>query len=462
MGADMMPALFTDLYELNMAQAYVAEGMRQPAVFELAYRKLPKLRNYILAGGIADAVRFLSEFRFRADELNWLEGQRGFSRRFIASLENLRFTGDVYAVPEGTAIFPNEPMLQVIAPIMEAQLAETALLNLIHFQSVVLSKASRIVTSARGRLVVDFGSRRAPGSDAAISVARATYLAGGTGTSNVLAGKLWGIPVFGTMAHSYIQAHETEEDAFEAFASLYPGTTLLVDTYDTLEGVSLLIDLKKRLGERFRVRAIRLDSGDLATLARDSRRLLDQAGLRDVTIFASSGLDEYHIARLIESGAPIEGFGVGTKLAVCADSPELDMAYKLVEYAGKGRFKLSSAKTLYPGRKQVFRQIRDLHFVADTIGRFDEDLPGTPLLRPVMLAGKAIALPDLEQSRRHVQRELAQLPPQLLHLDQAAQLYPVSFSERLQADLDALRKHAEPRRATVAGSCPDGDTTANR
>ncbi|HVW84089.1 MAG TPA: nicotinate phosphoribosyltransferase, partial [Bryobacteraceae bacterium] len=251
----MRPALFTDLYELNMAQAYRSEGMRQTAVFELAYRKLPDRRNYILAGGIADAVRFLSEFRFSEEELAWLKTQPGFSEPFIASLEQLRFTGDVYAVPEGTLVFPNEPLLQVIAPITEAQVVETALLNLIHFESLVLTKAARIVSAARGREVVDFGSRRAPGEDAALSVARAIWLAGGHGTSNVLAGKLWGIPVFGTMAHSYIQAHETEEDAFCAFASMNPETTLLVDTYDTLRGVQLVIDLKRKMGDRFRVRA---------------------------------------------------------------------------------------------------------------------------------------------------------------------------------------------------------------
>lgn len=435
----MIPALFTDLYELNMGQAYRAEGMAGKAVFELAYRKLPDHRNYIVAAGLADVLQFLARFRFTMDELDWLRGQGGFSDAFVSSLENFRFTGDVYAAPEGTPVFPNEPLLQVVAPIAEAQLVETALLNMVHFQSLALTKAERIVRAARGRQVVDFGSRRAPGADAALSVARAMYLAGGHGTSNVLAGRTWGIPILGTMAHSYIQAHETETGALEAFASLYPDTTLLVDTYDTLEGVRLVVDLKRRLGDRFRISAVRLDSGDLAALAREARRVLDEAGLGEVTIFASSGLDEYQIAHLVETGAPIDAFGVGTKMAVSADVPELDMAYKLVEYAGKGRFKLSRGKTLYPGRKQIFRQIRDSRMAGDTIGRFHESLPGTPLLRLSMLAGKIQPQPSLEESRHYMQKQMAQLPGELLSLEAAAGPYPVHFSENLKNDLESLR-----------------------
>lgn len=422
----MISALFTDLYELHMAQAYRAEGMNQTAVFEVAYRRLPECRDYIVAAGLADALEFLSRFRFTPEELTWLRMDSGLSESFIESLEDLRFSGDVYAVPEGTPVFPNEPLLRVVAPIIEAQLVETALLNCIHFQSLALTKAARIVAAAKGRLVVDFGSRRAPGTDAALSVARALYLAGGHGTSNVLAARKWGIPAFGTMAHSYIQAHDRESGAFEAFASLYPETTLLVDTYDTLEGVRKVVDLWKRPGDRFRIGAVRLDSGDMASLARETRRILDEGGLKDVTIFASSGLDEYQIARLVDGRAPIDGFGVGTKLAVCADSPELDMAYKLVEYAGRGRFKLSHNKILYPGRKQVFREMP-----GDTIGRFDEHIPGVPLLRPAMLAGRMRPLPTLSESRDYMREQLAQLP---------AGPRAVDFSESLRHDLESLRQ----------------------
>jgi nicotinate phosphoribosyltransferase len=448
----MATALFTDLYELNMAQAYRSEGMCAKAVFELAYRKLPERRNYIAAAGLADALRYLSRFQFTRDELDWLSGQSNLSETFVESLESVRFTGDVYAVPEGTPVFPHEPLLQVIAPITEAQLVEAALLNMIHFQSLVLTKAARIVHAAKGRPVVDFGSRRAPGADAALSVARATWLAGGQGTSNLLAGRTWDIPVFGTMAHSYIQAHAAESQAFEAFARQNPRSTLLVDTYDTLEGVRQVVDLKRRLGDRFLIAGVRLDSGDLASLARQTRRILDEGGLQDVTIFASSGLDEYKIARLIEAGAPIDAFGVGTKLAVCADAAELDMAYKLVEYAGQGRLKLSEGKALYPGRKQVFRQILDGRLVGDTIGRFDENLPGEPLLRPAILAGAVQPQPALGESRRYMQRQLAQLPQELLSLETAPAAYPVSFSQRLEHDREHCRIQAAPAEASCRRS----------
>ncbi|HYL38730.1 MAG TPA: nicotinate phosphoribosyltransferase [Bryobacteraceae bacterium] len=432
--------LFTDLYELTMAQAYFAEHMQEAAVFELAFRELPQNRNYILASGIGDVIDFVTDFRFTAGDLDYLRSLGQFSGEFLKRLEQVRFSGDIYAIPEGTAVFPNEPLVQVIAPILEAQLLETFVLNQIHFQSLAAAKAARVVTAAQGRMVVDFGSRRAHGTDAALKVARATYLAGGAGTSNLLAGRLYGIPVFGTMAHSYVQAHDDELASFEAFTRLYPDTTLLVDTYDTLEGVRKVIDLSRKLGGCFRVRAVRLDSGDLAGLAVAARRMLDEAGLRNVTIFASSGLDEYKIQKLVESGAPIDAFGVGTKLAVSADAPDLDMAYKLVEYAGQGRFKLSARKVLYPGRKQVFRQIDQGCMLRDVIGRFDERLPGEALLQPVVERGLPVGRISLLESRQRFQSEWARLPDELRGLAPARRPYPVSISERLQADFEAVRE----------------------
>ncbi|MDQ2950293.1 MAG: nicotinate phosphoribosyltransferase, partial [Acidobacteriota bacterium] len=425
-------ALFTDLYELTMAQAYAAEHMGQVAVFELAFRKMPANRNYIVAAGIGDVLDFLSTFRFHDQELDYLRQRGEFSEAFLRLLKDLRFTGDVYALPEGTLVFPNEPIVQVIAPVMEAQLMETFVLNQVHFQSLAVAKAARVVEAAKGRGVVDFGSRRAHGTDAAIKVARAAYLAGGAGTSNVLAGQIYGIPVFGTMAHSYVQAHESESASFDAFARLYPETTLLVDTYDTLEGVRKVIHLSQKLGQQFRVRAVRLDSGDLGALAKETRKMLDDAGLRHVTIFASSSLDEYEIRRLVNTGAPIDTFGVGTKLAVMEDASHLDMAYKLVEYAGKGRLKLSTSKVLYPGRKQVFRQVENGRMVGDAIGRFDEQLPGEPLLQPLMRQGVPTTRIDLEVSRQCCQRELERLPDHLRKLDPSPAPYMVSFSECLQ------------------------------
>jgi nicotinate phosphoribosyltransferase len=433
-------ALFTDLYELTMAQAYRAEGMDQIAVFELAFRETPQNRNYIVAAGFQDVLDFLTGFHFSAEELDYLRGNSEFSEAFLKGLERLRFTGDVYAVPEGTLVFPNEPLLQVIAPITEAQLIETFVLNQVHFQSIAATKAARVVSAAQGRAIVDFGSRRSHGMDSALKVARATYLAGGDGTSNVLAGKLYGIPVFGTMAHSYIQAHDDEFASFDSFARLYPETTLLVDTYDTLAGVRKVVELSQKLGGRFQVRAVRLDSGDLGGLAVDTRRMLDEAGLQRVKIFASSGLDEYKIQKLVQTGAPIDAFGVGTKLAVIADAPDLDMAYKLVEYGGKGRLKLSAKKLLYPGRKQIFRQIENGQMVRDVIGRFNEPLAGEPLLKPLLLHGQPTNQIELGESREHLQRELERLPVHLRGLQSAPTPYPVHFSEQLKIDLNAIRK----------------------
>lgn len=431
--------LFTDLYELTMAQAYAAEHMHQAAVFELTFRKMPANRNYIVAAGIGDVLDFLANFHFDDEELGHLRELGGFSEAFLNQLKDLRFTGDVYALPEGTLAFQNEPIVQVIAPILEAQLMETYILNQIHFQSLAVAKAARVVEAARGRSVVDFGSRRAHGADAAVKVARATYLVGGAGTSNVLAGEMYGIPVFGTMAHSYVQAHDSEAASFEAFAALYPETTLLVDTYDTIEGVRRVVDLSRKLGDRFRVRAVRLDSGDLGALASEARKLLDDAGLQQVTIFASSSLDEYEIQKLVNSGAPIDAFGVGTKLAVMEDASHLDMAYKLVQYGGKGRLKLSTSKVLHPGRKQVFRQVKNGRMLGDMIGRFDEQLPGEPLLQPVMRQGVPTTRIDLEESRLRFQRELALLPGELRAIDPSPVTYAVSFSACLDRDLDRIR-----------------------
>jgi nicotinate phosphoribosyltransferase len=430
-------ALFTDLYELTMAQAYHAEHMDQLAVFELVFREMPPARNYIVAAGFADVLEFLTQFRFTDDELDYLRSYQEFSREFLEQLAALRFSGDAYAVPEGTIVFPNEPLLQVIAPITEAQLIETFVLNQVHFQSLAATKAARVVSAAQGRSVVDFGSRRAHGTDAALKVARATYLAGGDGTSNVLAARMYDIPAVGTVAHSYVQAHDSESASFESFASLYPQTTLLVDTYDTLEGVHKVIELSRKLGQGFHVRAVRLDSGDLGRLAVQARQMLDEAGLQRVKIFASSGLDEYKIHELVKSGAPIDAFGVGTKLAVMAGAPELDMAYKLVEYAGKGRLKLSTHKVLYPGRKQVFRQIENGRMAGDVIGRFDERLPGEPLLQPLLRHGQPAARVDLKESRRRLRHELERLPAHLRDLEAASPPYHVIFSENLQTDFES-------------------------
>ena len=432
---DRNAALLTDQYQLTMLQAYHREELVEDAVFSLFVRRLPPSRNFLLACGLDDALRYLETLRFDRDSLDYLASRDEFSREFVDWLADLRFTGDVHALPEGTPVFAEEPILEVTAPLPEAQLVETFLMNQIHFQTLVATKAARVVHAARGRTVVDFGLRRTHGTDAGVKAVRAYYIAGLAATSNVLAGRVYGVPVSGTMAHSYIQAHGSELEAFRAFSELYPDSVLLVDTYDTLEGVRNVTALAAELGDAFRVRAIRLDSGDLAELAFASREMLDEAGLEDVEIFASGGLDEYEIARLVEAGAPITGFGVGTGLGVSKDAPSLDIAYKLTAYAGRGRLKLSPDKRIIPGRKQVFRVEEKGLAIRDVIGLSGERDLGRPLLRKVMEAGARTpeGLMDLEKARKLAQVELARLPDRLLALDAADPPYPVRMSAKLEA-----------------------------
>jgi nicotinate phosphoribosyltransferase len=345
-------------------------------------------------------LAFLETLRFDQAALAYLDSLGRFSKRFLQYLDQLRFTGDVYAVPEGTPVFANEPLVEIEAPIAEAQLVETFVMNQVHLQTVLASKASRVVEAARGRQVVDFGWRRMHGTDAGLKAARAFHIAGVHATSNLAAGQAYGIPVAGTLAHSYIQAHDDEYEAFRAFARLYPDTVLLVDTYDTLVGVHKVVDLARELGPSFRISAVRLDSGDLGDLAFKARRLLDDAGLQRVTIFASGGLNEDEIAGLMVAGAPIDGFGVGTDMGVSRDAPSLDIAYKLVEYAGRPRMKLSTGKVLLPGRKQIFRVERDGMPDHDVLGRRDDDPCGRALLQRVMAGGSGARRDESRRATR--------------------------------------------------------------
>jgi len=441
-------ALFTDLYELTMSAAYFAERMDRRAVFELFFRRMPRTRNFIIAAGLDEVLSYLEDLRFSAGDLAYLADQDRFSQEFLDFLAELRFTGDVHAIAEGTPVFPGEPLIRVEAPIIEAQLVETLILNQIHFQSVAASKAARVVLAAEGRDVVDFGSRRAHGTDAALKVARTSYLVGAAGTSNVLAGKLYGVPTSGTMAHSYIQSHDDEARALRGFAEVHPDTTLLVDTYDTLEGVRTVVDLSRDNERPLHVGGIRLDSGDLGELARQSRRLLDNGGLEHVKIFASSGLDEYKIGAIIESGAPIDGFGVGTNMAVSDDAPGLDMAYKLVAYAGRPRMKLSTSKVVHPGPKQVFRRIETGKFANDVIARVDEEQAGEPLLEAVMRGGRRLAAGEvgLEDSRARARDHMGRLPDRLLDIGTSDRRYPVSFSPALERTLEDVTESLEANR----------------
>ena len=405
-------------------------------------RRLPERRNYLLACGLDDVLRYLESLRFSREGLDYLASLGRFSERFLRFLESFRFTGDVDAVTEGTPVFENEPLLEITAPIAQAQLVETFVMNQMHLQTVLASKAARVVTAAAGRSVVDFGPRRMHGIDAAINAARAFYIAGVAATSNTLAGQIYGVPVAGTMAHSFVQAADNEMAAFRAFTALYPETILLVDTYDTLQGVRHVIALARELGDAFRVRAVRLDSGDLADLAAKARAMLDGAGLHEVEIFASGSLDEDAIARIVAKGAPVTGFGVGTAMGVSQDAPGLDVAYKLCAYGGRGRLKLSAGKPVLPGRKQVFRIEEDGRAVRDVIARAEETSTGRPLLQPVMRGG--CRLPegsvDLEASRRRAQDEIARLPEPVRAIAPAERRYPVTISEALRAYQDQVAR----------------------
>jgi nicotinate phosphoribosyltransferase len=434
-------ALFTDLYELTMAQAYVEHGMAEPATFSLFVRRMPKRRNYLLACGLSDVIRYLETVHFDQAALDVLATLGLFRAPFLKWLETFRFSGEVRAVLEGTPVFPGEPILEVTAPIAEAQIVETFVMNQIHLQTVLASKASRVVAAARGRAVVDFGARRMHGTDAAIKAAKAFYIAGVAATSNVLAGRVYGIPVAGTMAHSFIQSFDREEDAFRAFLRTYPTTTLLVDTYDTLRGVRMVCDLARRTPDGAQIRAIRLDSGDLARLSRAARRMLDEAGLRHVEIFASSGLDEDAIDELLRGDAPISGFGVGTKMGVSEDAPSLDIAYKLCAYAGIGRLKTSTGKPILPGAKQLFRGEHDRQATGDIIARRDEKAPGRPLLETVMRDGtRVVDAEPVERARERAAVELSLLPDRVRALEPADPPYRVEVSDALREDQERIIK----------------------
>lgn len=427
--------LFTDLYELTMAQVQLATGMTEPAVFSLAVRKLPEARNFLLACGQGTLLADLERFSFAADDIAYLRGLGRFSDDFLGWLGHFRFRGRVRAVPEGTPVFADEPLLELEAALPEAQILETLVINQIHLQTTLASKAARIVHAAAGRPVYDFGARRMHGIDAAAKGARAYHIAGLAGTSNLQAGRLWDLPVVGTMAHSFVQACASEEEAFRRFTTVFPETVLLIDTYDTLRGCARVIALAKDLGEDFRVKGVRLDSGDLGALAKDVRAALDRAGLGRVQIIASGGLDEHTIARLVAEDAPIDGFGVGSAMGVSADAPVLDIAYKLCAYGGEGRMKLSTGKPVLPGAKQVFRDERAGRVEGDVVARAEETPTGRPLLQVAMEDGRRVPAftSDIGPARRRAAREIERLPAAVRTLSPADPPFPVAISPCLDA-----------------------------
>lgn len=429
--------LLTDLYQLTMAHAYHALDMHDTAVFELFVRRLPRGRSFLVAAGLEQALDHLENLRFGGAELEFLERLGDFPRDFLDRLATLRFTGSVHAMPEGTVFFADEPILRVTAPIIEAQLLESRLLNLVHFQTLIASKAVRCVLAAAQRRLVDFGMRRAHGAEAALYAARAAWIAGFDATATVEAGRRFGVPLSGTMAHSFIQAHALEIEALRNFARVRPGaTTLLIDTYDTERAAHDVVALARELaaqGGQRRIQAVRIDSGDLAASSRAVRDILDAGGCSGVRIVLSGGLDEYRIAELLAAGAQADAFGVGTSLDISEDAPSLDMVYKLEEYAGLARRKRSTGKATWPGRKQVWRT-RDAagRLAGDRVALEDERPGGEALLQEVMRNGRRLGeTPALTALREHCRQELAALPAQLRALAPDGS-YPVDISSRIR------------------------------
>jgi nicotinate phosphoribosyltransferase len=431
-----LSALLVDLYELTMMQAYLEHGIEGRATFDLFVRRLSEERNFLLTAGLVPLLESMESLRFQAGDLEYLESTGLFTAGFLEYLEGFRFSGDVDAMPEGTIAFAGEPILRVTAPVAEAQFFETLIMNQIHVATLLASKAARVVLAAEGRGLVDFGLRRMHGIDAGVAGARACWIAGFDGTSNVLAGRLFGIPVSGTMAHSFVQCHERERLALERFLDSFPESVLLVDTYDTLRGVDTVIGIARSQGDRFRARGLRLDSGDLGELAREARQRLDQAGLQRLQIVASGNLDEWRVRELVRQEAPIDGFGIGTRLGTSEDAPNLDLVYKIAQIGGRPLLKLSPDKATLPGLKQVWRQSDDGGLpVRDVVGIADEPQTGTPLLVEVMRGGQRLdaGRETLDAVRARAACGLACLPSSIRSLETARQRYPVLVSEALQA-----------------------------
>ncbi len=447
-------ALLTDLYELTMAQSYFHNKSFEPATFSLFIRSYPPNRGYFVAAGLEDVLDFLAQLSFDEESIEYLRSTRIFNRDFLEFLKGVRFTGEVWAIPEGRLFFKDEPVIEITAPIIEAQIVETFVINQINLQSLIATKAARCTYAAGGRAVVDFSLRRTQGIDAGMKVARASYLAGFGGSSNVLAGKKYGIPVVGTMAHSFVSSFEHEIDAFRSFVASFPeNSILLIDTYDTLGGARKAAEVAREMAARGqRLRGVRIDSGDLASLAREVRAILDQAGLRDVQIIGSGGLDEYDLEAFSKANVPYDSYGVGTKMGVSADAPWFDNAYKLVEYDGRPVLKLSTGKVSWPGKKQVLRQLdRSGRLQRDVVALRDEHIPGSQaVLQKVMENGKLQAPhPALKEIRERFNDEFGRLDDKTKAIRNPVP-YPVEVSARLKD----LRKKVEAQIGRVA-SAPD-------
>ena len=436
-------ALFTDLYELTMAACYFDQGMDEKATFSLFIRDYPSHRRYFASAGLAEVLGYMKDLEFDSEDLDFLARMNMFKPEFISYLEGFRFRGDVFALPEGRIFFANEPVLEVTAPIIEAQIVETFIINAINLQVMIATKASRCVHAAWPRKLVDFSLRRTQGTDAGMKVARASFIGGFVGTSNVLAGKMYGIPIFGTMAHSFITSFEKEIDAFRAFATYFPeNTVLLVDTYDTLTGAMKAAEVGREMAEQGKkLKGVRLDSGDIPVLSRKVRHILQKSDLKEATIFASGGFDEYKIKEVFNQDADIDSFGVGTKMGVSSDAPYLDMAYKMVEYNGNPVLKLSPGKISLPSPKQVFRfRASAGSLKKDVIGVREENMDGgEPLLKKVMEGGRVrSSSPPLSQIQEIFLDEFSRLDDKYKEIKGESAFFPVGLSpklKRLQSEL---------------------------
>ena len=429
-------ALLTDLYQLTMAQGYFQSQRMAPATFSLFVRSYPPNRGYFVFAGLQDVLEFFEQFQIDSADIDYLRARRIFTDDFLAFLKGLKFTGDVWAIPEGRLFFKDEPVMEVTAPIVEAQIVETFIINQINFQSLIATKAARCVHAAGARSVVDFSLRRTHGIDAGMKVARSSYLTGFAGTSNVRAGQHYGIPIVGTMAHSFVSSFEHEIDAFRAFVSSFPNnSTLLIDTYDTVAGARKAVQVAKEMAARGeRLQGVRIDSGNLAKLAVEVRNIFDEAGLKDIKIIGSGGLDEYDLADFSDAEIPYDSYGVGTKMGVSADAPWSDIAYKLVEYDNRPVLKLSTGKVSSPGKKQISRVCdQQGQLQKDIIALRGENVAGAePLLKKVMTEGKiTVPLPSLEEIRSVFLSEFARLPEPIKAIRNPSH-YLVEHSARLR------------------------------
>ncbi len=433
-------SLLTDLYELTMAQVYFEKGMNETAIFDFYTRPVPN-RSFLVNAGLEQLIYYLLNIKFTDDDIEYLRSTEKFNEDFLNFLKNFKFTGNLYAVDEGEIIFPNEPVVQIEAPLIEAQIIETFLINTLQLPILVATKAVRCYLAAKGTFLIDFGLRRSQGTDAGMKAARSAYIGGFDGTSNVLAGKEYGIPIFGTMAHSYILAFGDEIEAFSSFSEVYPNDTIfLVDTFDTIKGVKNAVKAVKEKDIKF-FKGVRLDSGDLLSLSKEVRKILNSNGFYKTKIFASGGINEFKIKELISKKAPIDGWGVGTELVVSADLPYLDCAYKLVEYNKNPVMKLSSKKLTLPYKKQIYRFYEDGTFKKDVITRYDEKLEkGIPLLKEYLVGGKLVRdLPSIKDIRNKTLENLNKLPDNFKDIERIVSYTP-EVSKVILETVEKLKK----------------------